>query len=1761
MKLKSPLILAVLSLAFSTLAETYVTNRAVNMPVADDTPVGLSSAVALNTGLPAITGVRVSLNLSSEYNGDLYAYVAHGTNIAILLNRPGRSATRPFGYGDAGLNVTFTDSATNGDVHAYRQVATGSHNTPLPGALTGTWAPDGREFNPANALDTNPRTALLNRFIGAQPDGVWTLFVADFAPFLTSTLVSWSLEIATLSTNEIIPPPEVVTTNSPDQCFATNVVLGLPTVPFPYTTLSNNAPVQIPVGVTPVVWTAVKPGGEMISATQQVTVADVQNPSITPPADITLTVLSNQVPVFGLNLGTPIATDNCAIASVTSNAPASFPAGTTLVRWTATDPAGSSISATQRVIIQIDSPAMQHPRLFFGPGDVAGFRAKASLSPWSNMLFAIEWALYNDYDTGYTNKPSNFATLHVWRGVDTNNWADLARVATLNYIATPEWADKNYKSLTRANRALAVALAYDFCHDAWAGQTIPGVFTNIAGDVITMPTNYAGLDLRAGVSRALKDAGDALIAGGGSGWPGDTKIANNWFAVRYSAAGIAYLACDETGYEANLNTAISKLKTYLSANYGSGPLVNGWNVEGIAYAQYPGWFSHPFMLALNRVRGRDLVAEHPVMRFALWSTYQGVLPIERHSRVSRPGVVPRGPGLGLKPDFDDDHDDWDGEGTAALAFAFAHNSNPSDAIPDFDYRPGLKWMFRRLNGELGDHTWDCASGNGIYSLLFYPADLPEQNPESVWGRTYADFSYGAFMFRNRYQDSNDFVFQTTGNFRSSEGGHDGPDMMSFRLWGLNVPWAVGSGRTTDPRGQTTLFPEDPNNVTAQRNSLVPSLVDSFLRANGDGYVILTAETSDTGVNNQTRRMIVDYSGASGADGFFVVADTSADGQWWRLNTPDFNTITTAPGGFTITSLEGHTLRGTILWPTNITPRTGTFTRGSGFFYKEVNWNGAFGSGSYDNNNKWVDFPTADGQVLVAITVSSNGAAPPLVSANGTGINQTITAGTRVVTINSNQIQVNGWTRPTVAFTSPVNNASFNSGLTNIALTGTASDSDGVSRVDVYLDAALAGSATLGVSNTWSFTLSNVVVGQHTIEARAVDAVNDSGSAFLTVKVNSTVPPFCALDSPSFGSTLWGGQNVTFLGRASDLEGALNRVEVWADGAKLGNATLASGTWRYTWNAVKTGQHTVYALAFDNAGDFTQTPALVMSAGVEFSAVPQWGDAASYFVGGSFSQSQPLLNGSGRWSVVEEDGDLRLKVRPERSYDYDAHRAWLVGGDSIGRGNWRVSFRFKTGSPLTNNPECFVQFGQGDNDSMTLDLRPKNAVRASHPDNESGTRVWHRLNSGQRPSVAWSLNAATYPAAPTNDFAGIPNADWNDVRVDRVGRNLKVWVNHRLIMDGTNALLATKGRLGFGNERPFGTGGAIGFYDDVQVETLDTTGNLVSNTPATVAFVSPSPSPHENLSAGTPVLFAASVADPEGVSSVEFFLGSEKLGDAALSNGLWRLPWTAVNGTFVLSARVVDGSGNTNYAGALPFRVTATGGAGNAAPLLTITRDTNSPTLRFIGTATDSDGSIGQVQILRDGLAIATVGLTNGNWSFIYSNVPAGSHTYAARAIDDLTAIGSSAPLVYPADAFTIWTGSFGLTGNAALPEADPDLDTLGNFIEFAHGLNPTNPNPRSAVMNYALALNPTNSLTYIELTYRQRTGGIGVPGIDYTADGVTYLVQASPDLVSWGEGPAVVELVSAPVPNGDGTETVTLRIKPDIATQSVRFVRLRLIRQ
>jgi hypothetical protein len=160
-------------------------------------PLTLSQTIA-GSGIATLTEVRVGLNLhgttaGAGWAGDLFVSLNRaGTATSVLLNQAGVDGSNPAGFGYDGWNVTFRDTAANGDIHVGQPGGTDT-------LLAGEWQPDGRQ-DPTSGI----RSALLAVFNGVSPNAAWHLTLADLNPSGTMLLESWSLTFTGL---EAVPEP------------------------------------------------------------------------------------------------------------------------------------------------------------------------------------------------------------------------------------------------------------------------------------------------------------------------------------------------------------------------------------------------------------------------------------------------------------------------------------------------------------------------------------------------------------------------------------------------------------------------------------------------------------------------------------------------------------------------------------------------------------------------------------------------------------------------------------------------------------------------------------------------------------------------------------------------------------------------------------------------------------------------------------------------------------------------------------------------------------------------------------------------------------------------------------------------------------------------------------------------------------------------------------------------------------------------------------------------------------------------------------------------------------------------------------------------------------------------------------------------------------------------------------------------------------------------------------------------------------------
>ena len=148
-------------------------------------------------------------------------------------------------------------------------------------------------------------------------------------------------------------PAAVLVDTDAGVCTASGIIL-----PTPITSdncgvasVTSNAPSIFPIGITTVTWTVSDNNGNTATCEQIVTVEDNEDPTIACPANIMTNPDGGLCTASGVVLGSPTVGDNCMVATISSNAPAVFSSGTTMVTWTVTDAAGNTATCVQNVTV------------------------------------------------------------------------------------------------------------------------------------------------------------------------------------------------------------------------------------------------------------------------------------------------------------------------------------------------------------------------------------------------------------------------------------------------------------------------------------------------------------------------------------------------------------------------------------------------------------------------------------------------------------------------------------------------------------------------------------------------------------------------------------------------------------------------------------------------------------------------------------------------------------------------------------------------------------------------------------------------------------------------------------------------------------------------------------------------------------------------------------------------------------------------------------------------------------------------------------------------------------------------------------------------------------------------------------------------------------------------------------------------------------------------------------------------------------------
>ena len=199
-------------------------------------------------------------------------------------------------------------------------------------------------------------------------------------------------------------------------------------------------------GETKVTWTATD-GCNNSTNSFTITVKDEEKPVITTPESITINNDTGQCSAT-TTLSNPVVSDNCGVANIVNNAPTTFPIGSTIVTWIATDVNGNIATATQ-IITVIDAEA-----------PIVNSTASISLCYEASGNYSIPAAIATDNcNVNSITYQITGTTIRNGNGLDASGNFNVG-ISTINWTVTDNSGNSSSASTTvTINSEIAVSIA------------------------------------------------------------------------------------------------------------------------------------------------------------------------------------------------------------------------------------------------------------------------------------------------------------------------------------------------------------------------------------------------------------------------------------------------------------------------------------------------------------------------------------------------------------------------------------------------------------------------------------------------------------------------------------------------------------------------------------------------------------------------------------------------------------------------------------------------------------------------------------------------------------------------------------------------------------------------------------------------------------------------------------------------------------------------------------------------------------------------------------------------------------------------------------------------------------------------------------------------------------------------------------------------------------------------------------------------------
>jgi len=221
--------------------------------------------------------------------------------------------------------------------------------------------------------------------------------------------------------------------------------------------------------------------------------------------------------------------------------------------------------------------------------------------------------------------------------------------------------------------------------------------------------------------------------------------------------------------------------------------------------------------------------------------------------------------------------------------------------------------------------------------------------------------------------------------------------------------------------------------------------------------------------------------------------------------------------------------------------------------------------------------------------------------------------------------------PTISLASPMDGSSVvvNTPVTIMASAQAMNTPGNVKQVEFFVGGTSLGKVT---AYPYSITWTPTNLGVYAIDAQVTDNVgNVTTSNTANVTVSTEPPPIVNLTAPVVGGTTTVSSSVTISANATATSGTISSVQFFENGILIATVTAPPYTTSFT--PLSAGIYSITAVAKDNAGETTTSPAVVIE------ALPAVGGQGTTVY---FGQYQSLTDG-GRFAFAQVDGAFGVYI--------------------------------------------------------------------------------------------------------------------------------------------------------------------------------------------------------------------------------------------------------------------------------------------------------------------------------------------------------------------------------------------------------------------------------------------------------------------------------------------------------------------------------------